>query len=62
VSSALKAELQRCQIQLAQAVLPVLEMLYGVTNRVPNHLVRACLIFAHDHGMRSVVEDLEEVS
>ena len=61
VSKKLTKQLERGKLQLDQVVTLVLEMLYGVIDQVPAHHVRACLVFAHDNGMRTIVEDLEEV-
>lgn len=61
VSPNLKHELESRQLKLEQVVVPLLHLLYGTIKRVENYLVRACLIFAYDHGMHTIVEDFEEL-
>lgn len=61
ISPNLKKELELHQLTLQQVVVPLLHLMYRTKNRVDQPLVRACLIFAHDHGMKQIIEDLEEL-
>jgi hypothetical protein len=61
VSTALKAEMERSQLQLEQVVIALLHLMYGIVDQVQAPLARACLIFAADHGMHKIVPELEMV-
>ncbi|CAK5080669.1 unnamed protein product [Meloidogyne enterolobii] len=49
------------QLRLEQVLSPLLALMYGTGDNVPNNLIRSCLIFACDHGMKKIVKELEEV-
>nr|CAD2190273.1 unnamed protein product [Meloidogyne enterolobii] len=61
ISSNLKAEMEYNQLRLEQVLSPLLALMYGTGDNVPNNLIRSCLIFACDHGMKKIVKELEEM-
>ncbi|KAL7079401.1 hypothetical protein ACQ4LE_001071, partial [Meloidogyne hapla] len=61
ISSNLKAEMEYSQIRLEQVLSPLLALIYGTGEHIPNNLIRSCLIFACDHGMKKIANELEEL-
>ena len=62
ISSNLKVEMENRQVRLEQVLSPLLALMYGTGERISNNLIRSCLIFACDHGMKKIASELEEVN